>query len=204
MIDESTDDKGDITAYDASAATENPATKQKDISSPKAPGAVSSDQNPPRPGTPKSPALPPPTKPVEAPKAPESSRPPEASESLEKPSAPASESSQAPGKSAIGFEKGKSDLTPEQTDILSAGALSSLKADEHLRVQIQAYATAADAGQSSARRVSLLRALSVRAWLVGQGIDPRRIDVRALGNQGGDSDAADRVDMIIFDPRNPP
>lgn len=211
-VDDSQGDSGDITAYDASAAAMASAnkteTKQKDISSSKAPGAMPPDRTPPKPEAPK--AAPPPekaspaAKPAESPKTPEPSKPPEASKPPAPPSAPASETAQPPGKSAITFEKGKSDLTPEQTDLLSSGPLSSLKAGDHYRVQIQAYATAADEGQSSARRVSLLRALSVRAWLVGQGIDPRRIDVRALGNQGGDSDTADRVDLIVFDPRNPP
>lgn len=200
-------DSGDITAYDASADAESHAAKQKDISSAKAPGASPPDRPPPQPApaqTPKLPEKAPPEETAKTPTPPESSKPPENLNPPEK--APASDAapSQAPGKSAISFEKGKSDLTPEQTDILSAGALASLKAGERYRVQIQAYATAADEGQSSARRVSLLRALSVRAWLVGQGVDPRRIDVRALGNQGGESGTADRVDLIVFDPRNPP
>ncbi len=107
-------------------------------------------------------------------------------------------------KTGLDFPKGKSDLTPGQTDILTTKVIPPLKAHEGYRVQLQAYATAADQGQSSARRVSLLRALSVRAWLVGQGIDPRRIDVRALGNQGEGTGTADRVDLIVFDPQAPP
>lgn len=107
-------------------------------------------------------------------------------------------------KTGLDFPKGKSDLTPGQTDILTTKVIPPLKAHEGYRVQLQAYATAADQGQSSARRVSLLRALSVRAWLVGQGVDPRRIDVRALGNQGEGSGTADRVDLIVFDPQAPP
>lgn len=109
------------------------------------------------------------------------------------------------GRTRIDFAKGKSDLDPGQSDILATKVLSALKGEENpRRVQIQAYATASDQGQSSARRVSLLRALSIRAWLVGQGVDPRKIDVRALGDQGTGEGSADRVDLVIFDPQNPP
>jgi outer membrane protein OmpA-like peptidoglycan-associated protein len=47
-----------------------------------------------------------------------------------------------------------------------------------------------------ARRVSLARALAVRAYLIDQGIDSLRINVNAAGekNPGGDPD---RVDVYL-------
>jgi outer membrane protein OmpA-like peptidoglycan-associated protein len=48
----------------------------------------------------------------------------------------------------------------------------------------------------TARRVSLSRALAIRAYLIDQGIPSLRINVQAEGdkNPGGESD---RVDMFV-------
>ena len=79
------------------------------------------------------------------------------------------------------------------------GLIKSLKADRARRVQLLAYAAAprGDASNGSkARRLSLSRALSVRAFLVGQGVRSTRMDVRALGDRAG-SGPANRVDVVI-------
>lgn len=123
-------------------------------------------------------------------------------ESGKKPEKPAPAGDAA--RTSIVFDKGKSDIGAAQGEALSSKLLPVLKGYETLRVQVQSYATASDQGQSSARRISLLRALAIRAWLVGQGIDPRRIDVRALGDQGAEGGPPDRVDLVVFDPSNPP
>lgn len=71
-----------------------------------------------------------------------------------------------------------------------------LKAEEGLRVQLLAYASSADGSASSVRRKSLSRALSVREFLMDQGVQSTRIEVRALGdqNEGGNPN---RVDAIL-------
>lgn len=71
-----------------------------------------------------------------------------------------------------------------------------LKADETLRLNIVSYASATADQASTARRVSLSRALSVRAYLIDHGINNMRINVQAEGdkNPGG---AADRVDVFV-------
>jgi len=63
------------------------------------------------------------------------------------------------------------------------------------RLQIRAYAagTGTDGG-SGARRLSLSRALAVRAYLIDKGIRSTRIDVRALGTPT-DGSLADRVEV---------
>ena len=51
---------------------------------------------------------------------------------------------------------------------------------------------------SQARRLSLSRALTVRSYLISQGVRSTRIDVRALGARASDG-PADRVDLLIGD-----
>ena len=64
------------------------------------------------------------------------------------------------------------------------------------RVTLIAYAAAIGDQVSTARRISLSRALSVRAFLIDAGVNNLRINVQAEGdkNPGGDPD---RVDMIV-------
>lgn len=64
------------------------------------------------------------------------------------------------------------------------------------RVTLVAYAAAIGDQVSTARRISLSRALSVRAYLIDAGVNNLRINVQAEGdkNPGGDPD---RVDMIV-------
>jgi outer membrane protein OmpA-like peptidoglycan-associated protein len=71
-----------------------------------------------------------------------------------------------------------------------------LKADESLRVQLLAYAVSPDGSNSAARRLSLSRALAVRAYLIDEGIRTARFIVRAQGTDtaGG---PPDRVDVVL-------
>lgn len=64
------------------------------------------------------------------------------------------------------------------------------------RLQVRAYATGEDGSKSSARRISLSRALSVRSYLMDKGIKPNRVDVRALGTDT-DKSPLDRVDLVF-------
>ena len=94
----------------------------------------------------------------------------------------------------VPFPAGSSDL-PDSAPAALAGVAADLSADPGLRLQLRAYAGAGDGTSSAARRLSLLRALAVRAWLLDAGVDATRIDVRALGAkyEGG---SPDRVDIV--------
>ena len=94
----------------------------------------------------------------------------------------------------VPFPAGSSDL-PASAPAALAGVAADLSADPGLRLQLRAYADAGDGTSSAARRLSLLRALAVRAWLLDAGVDATRIDVRALGAkyEGG---SPDRVDIV--------
>jgi outer membrane protein OmpA-like peptidoglycan-associated protein len=71
-----------------------------------------------------------------------------------------------------------------------------LKANDKERVNILAYASSVGDQPSTARRVSLSRALSVRASLIDAGVGSMRINVQAEGdkNPGGEPD---RVDLVV-------
>ncbi|MDE3060990.1 MAG: OmpA family protein [Pseudomonadota bacterium] len=71
-----------------------------------------------------------------------------------------------------------------------------LRQNENERITLIAYASAVGDQASTARRVSLSRALSVRAYLIDAGVNNLRINVQAEGDKspGGDPD---RVDMFI-------
>lgn len=60
-------------------------------------------------------------------------------------------------------------------------------------VSVVAYASGSEDQKSIARRVSLSRALAIRAFLIDQGIDNLRINVQAMGNkdEGGNPERAD-------------
>jgi len=71
-----------------------------------------------------------------------------------------------------------------------------MKSDSALRLQLLGYAGSMQDSASKARRTSLFRALSVRTYLMKQGIRSTRMDVRALGNLVEDG-APDRVDAVV-------
>jgi outer membrane protein OmpA-like peptidoglycan-associated protein len=73
-----------------------------------------------------------------------------------------------------------------------------MKAQENLRLQIVAYAAGGDLTASTARRLSLSRALAVRTVLIEHGVRSTRIDVRALGDKVTDQ-PANRVDLSFGD-----
>lgn len=95
----------------------------------------------------------------------------------------------------IPFGSASSEISDEGKKHLDALA-QRLKKDDALRLQLLGYAAGTQDSASKARRTSLFRALSVRTYLMKQGIRSTRMDVRALGNlaEGG---APDRVDAVI-------
>jgi outer membrane protein OmpA-like peptidoglycan-associated protein len=68
-----------------------------------------------------------------------------------------------------------------------------LVAKEDLGVRVVAYASGPEEQKSLARRVSLSRALAVRAFLIDLGVDNLRINVQAMGNDipSGEPERAD-------------
>jgi outer membrane protein OmpA-like peptidoglycan-associated protein len=74
--------------------------------------------------------------------------------------------------------------------------IHSMTGNARLRAQIIAYAAGTADSASQARRLSLSRALAVRAYLIEKGVASTRLDVRALGHQT-DGGSPDRVDIAF-------
>jgi outer membrane protein OmpA-like peptidoglycan-associated protein len=95
----------------------------------------------------------------------------------------------------IRFTPGSAQLRGDASAMLSRVA-QQLKADPSEHIALVAYASGDAAQAIEARRVSLERAVMVRAYLIQHGVDSMRIDVRALGNRVTDGGTADRVDLV--------
>ncbi len=144
-----------------------------------------------------------------APPAPESEAPePEAAEAAESPPPPpapvepvetqtaaAVPGVEVDGDMSIMFEGESAELSDEARGKLLTLA-QDLLSDQSKRIQLLAFASDTDGSASRARRLSLSRALAVRAYLIEQGIESTRMDVRALGNRST-SGPPDRVDIEL-------
>ena len=73
--------------------------------------------------------------------------------------------------------------------------LASELSQQSDRIELQAFGGAAGDRSTPARRLSLSRALAVRAYLIALGVGSNRIDVHALGGVR-DGGPADRVDIV--------
>ncbi|MDE2230242.1 MAG: OmpA family protein [Alphaproteobacteria bacterium] len=96
---------------------------------------------------------------------------------------------------AIHFAPGNAELQGDAQAVLDALA-QKLKTVPDERIQLVAYASGNSDQAIEARRVSLARAVMVRAYLIQHGVASTRIDVRALGNRVTGGGAADRVDLV--------
>tara|TARA_E500000331_G_scaffold326404_1_gene344477 strand:- start:284 stop:1042 length:759 start_codon:yes stop_codon:yes gene_type:complete len=74
-------------------------------------------------------------------------------------------------------------------------SLKASELDENQRFQLTAYSS--DKNPSKARRVSLMRAISVRSFLIKMGVKGNKITVRALGNNM-DAELSNRVDIVLL------
>jgi len=113
------------------------------------------------------------------------------------PAPPPSVSSQAAGGDLVRvpFEANQTALAGGPRPELDA-LVTRLRKDETLRVQLLAYADGDEENANKARRLSLSRALAVRAYLIDKQIQSTRMDVRALGNRAKDT-PKDRVDVVL-------
>ncbi len=122
--------------------------------------------------------------------------PPAAPKPREQASRPPAQESMAPGRALrLAFAENASKISSEvQTELKSLARQLREKTD--LRLQLMAYAGGKSLSSSKARWLSLSRALSVRAFLIENGIRSTRIDVRALGNKTTE-EPINRVDMML-------
>lgn len=100
-----------------------------------------------------------------------------------------------PGTFRISFSAEATDLSVDARARLDEIA-ARLKSWPEVRVQLVGYARELEDATGQARRRSLFRVISVRKYLVGQGVLSTRMDVRALGDNT-EIEPRDRVDVII-------
>ncbi len=111
----------------------------------------------------------------------------------------------------VTFGKDVTDLSPAIADqikaLLQSVPDSGTGTAETKSFEVVAYATGTPSDPSTARRLSLSRALAVRSVLLADGVPSARIYVRALGSPLGASDSggspsgdapADRVDLTVL------
>jgi outer membrane protein OmpA-like peptidoglycan-associated protein len=96
----------------------------------------------------------------------------------------------------LAFKPGVTDLGSGDQPVIDAVA-NRLLANENFRVQLISHATGGADDAMEARRVSLARAVAVRAYLVAKGVPSQRIDVRALGNHVDSGPVADQLDLVV-------
>jgi len=96
----------------------------------------------------------------------------------------------------VTFGAGQAELNPASADAIK-NVVQSAPAGDNTSFNVVAYAAGTPEDPSTARRLSLSRALAVRSALMADGIASSRIYVRALGAAGGD-EAPDRVDLAVM------
>jgi outer membrane protein OmpA-like peptidoglycan-associated protein len=158
-------------------------------------GAAASQETP-APSQPSLPAAPPPT--IALAPVPE---PPPSVQAPPPPPPPISDTSTSAASATgaglrVTFGPEEADLSPS-----SAAAIQNLvrtaPQGDNVSVNVTAYAAGTPEDPSTARRLSLSRALAVRSALIANGLSSARIYVRALGAQAGEG-PADRVDLSLL------
>jgi outer membrane protein OmpA-like peptidoglycan-associated protein len=96
----------------------------------------------------------------------------------------------------LSFAKGQSDLSPGSADSIKRLVQIAPPGDA-TTYNVLAYAAGDPDDPSAARRLSLARAIAVRAVLMTDGVPSSRIYLRALGSQP-DGGPADRVDLSVL------
>jgi outer membrane protein OmpA-like peptidoglycan-associated protein len=96
----------------------------------------------------------------------------------------------------VTFGAGETDLSPASAEAIK-NIVQSAPAGASTTFNVVAYAAGTPEDPSTARRLSLSRALAVRNALMADGVMSSRIYVRALGATGGD-EAPDRVDLAVM------
>ena len=100
---------------------------------------------------------------------------------------------------AVIFQRGAVTVPEKITQIL-APLVAFLKVSPNERLRLTAYASGTADQPVEARRLSLQRALAVRAVLMNEGIRSGRIDVHAMGTDFPNTapeQVPDKVDMIV-------
>ena len=96
----------------------------------------------------------------------------------------------------VTFGAAEADLSPASAEAIR-NIVQTAPAGDGTPFNLVGYAAGTPEDPSTARRLSLSRALAVRNALMADGVTSSRIYVRALGATGGD-EAPDRVDLAVM------
>ena len=96
----------------------------------------------------------------------------------------------------VTFGSGETDLSPASASAIH-GFVQSAPSGDSTSFNVVAYAAGTPEDPSTARRLSLSRALAVRSALMADGVSSTHIYVRALGAPEGDA-TPDRVDVAVL------
>lgn len=99
---------------------------------------------------------------------------------------------------SLGFQPGVTALPADIQASLHGQLKKRTESSRIARLEVRAYASAMDQSASSARRVSLARALEIRNFLTRNGVDPALIDIRPLGDNTA-GQPIDRVDIFFIE-----
>lgn len=102
---------------------------------------------------------------------------------------------------SLAFAPDSAELSSDAERVLKDLAARFSAEDQAFRLQLMAFAGGEDISASKARRLSLARALAVRSYLMANGIEGTRMDVRALGDRtlGPAADTPqNRVDIAMI------
>ncbi len=95
-------------------------------------------------------------------------------------------------------------LHPKQTNLdknlelfLTKHAITLLRRNKELKMEIQAYATEIQGQPHSDVRISLARALEVRRFLISNNINPSRLKLSPEGKDNN-SENSDRIDLLFI------
>lgn len=103
-------------------------------------------------------------------------------------------------KLVLPIRKGHEQFSRDALQSVRDDILQTLGQHPRWRLQIHAYAAGDDDREQGARRLALSRALHLRSYLLEQGIEPSRLDIRALGKKDGTT-PLDRTELIFVDPQ---
>src|SRR5262249_23601113 len=96
----------------------------------------------------------------------------------------------------VTFGSGQADLSPTSAAAIKT-MVEAAQPGANTTFNVVAYAAGTPEDPSTARRVSLSRALAVRSALMADGVSSSRIYVRALGATASD-EPPDRVDVAVL------
>lgn len=95
------------------------------------------------------------------------------------------------------FRSGETELNPASIAAID-GIAQGVQSHANSSVNVVAYAAPTPDDPSTARRLSLSRALAVRSALIADGVNSSRIYVRALGGSDTGNGPDDRVDVTLL------